>query len=280
MHALQQRWISSGSSSVSSSSVVAVRSLTLQLQDIHIKQRRGTASWWQTLRLRHPRLHAASRNVKEQIETTLMAQLLAMLWYRLKLALSCQCYPWLKSRSKCAHFIKATAKWDQCFGGWKGGAAVVWGCCCSVALGNAFSTLSPPPGLPFDCTSSLSPSAQGLRPGVHAHSTHLQNHVDEIYSKACAKAFDVCGSETAFSFQTWENFLSFSPPMEMVMQAKKNVINNTNWGPLGGNFSFKKWLLCMNMSCHQKFICIVLTPHICIYFSSARHGPYPYLNRV
>lgn len=65
-----------------------------------------------------------------------------------------------------------------------------------------FHAFFPPQGLPFGCTSSLNLSAQGLRPGVDAHFTHLQNHVDEIHSKACAKAFDVCGSEIAFSFQT------------------------------------------------------------------------------
>lgn len=120
MHSLRQRRISSGSSSVSSSSVVAARSLTLQLQDIRVKQRRGTASQWQTFRIWHPRLHAASRNLEEQIETTLMARLLTTLRYRLKLAPSSQRYPWLESGSKCAHFTKATVKWDWCPRGWKG----------------------------------------------------------------------------------------------------------------------------------------------------------------
>lgn len=73
-------------------------------------------------------------------------------------------------------------------------------------------------------------------------------------------------------------FVFFSAQMEMVIQAKKNVINNTNWGPLGENFSFEKWLLCMNMSCHQEFFWIVLTLHICIYFSSAAHGPFSLFN--
>lgn len=210
MHSLRQRWISSGSSSVSSSSVVAARSLTLQLQDIHVKQRRGTASWWQTFRIQHPRLHAASRNLKEQIETALMARLLATLWYRLKLAPSRQCYPWLKSGFECTHFTKATGKWDWCSGGWKGPCRV--GLLLQCTIGKCFfHAFFSPPGSAFGCTSSLSPSAQGLRPGVDAHSIHLQNHVDEIHSKAYAKAFDVCGSETAFSFQTWEKFLSFFP---------------------------------------------------------------------
>lgn len=79
MHSLRQRWISSGSSSVSSSSVVAARSLTLQLQDIHVKQRRGTASQRQAFRVRHSRLNAVSRNLKGQSESTLMAWLLTTL---------------------------------------------------------------------------------------------------------------------------------------------------------------------------------------------------------
>lgn len=41
-------------------------------------------------------------------------------------------------------------------------------------------------------------------------------------------------------FKLEKSFCLFSPQTEMVMQAKKNVINNTNWGPLGENFSFEK----------------------------------------
>lgn len=79
-------------------------------------------------------------------------------------------------------------------------------------------------------------------------------------------------------FKLEKSFCLFSPQTEMVMQAKENVINNTNWGPLGENFSFEKCLLCMNMSCHQKFIWIVLTPHISIYFSAATHGAFSLFN--
>lgn len=184
--------------------MVAAISLTLQLQDIRVKQRRGTASQWQTFRIWHSRLHAASRNLEEQTETALMARLLTTLPYRLKLAPSSQCHPWLKSRSKCTHFTKATVKWDLWPGGCRG--PVVWGRCCGTPLQSAFS---PPSMFPFGCSSSLRSPAQGLRPGTH--SVHLQNHADKIYSKACAKAFDVCGSETALSLQTWEKNFAFFP---------------------------------------------------------------------
>lgn len=62
------------------------------------------------------------------------------------------------------------------------------------------------------------------------------------------------------------------------MQAKKNGINNTDWGPLGQNFSFGKSLLCMAVSCYQKFTWIFLTLHACMYFSAATHGPFSLFN--
>lgn len=215
MHSLRQRRISSGSSSVSSSSVVAARSLTLQLQDIRVKQRRGTASQWQAFRIWHPRLHAASRNLEEQIETTSIAQLLTTLRYRLKLALSSQHYPWLKSRSKYTHFTKATVKRDWCPGGWKGPCRVGLLLRHTVVkcLFHAFSM--PPPRPPQVCHLAV--------PCLWApqHRVSGQERCSlypftkpcrwNPFKKVCEKAFDVHGSETALSFQTWEKFLVFFP---------------------------------------------------------------------
>lgn len=274
MHSLWQRRISSGSSSISSSSVVAARSLTLQLQDIHVKRRRGTASQQQTFRIWHPRLHAAGGNLEEQIETTLMARLLTTLRYRLKLAPSSQRYPWLESQSKCTHFTKATVKWDWCPGGWKGPRCVG----AAVRHTNAFSMpFFFPPGLPLGCTSSLSPLTQGLRPGAPLAPSVYKTPRLKYIQRLVQKHLMFVALRPLCPFKLEKSFCLSSPQMEMVMQARKNVINNTNWGPLWENFSsYSAWI------CHAirslsgfswlfTYACISHLPHM-VFF--------PYLIRV
>lgn len=168
-------------------------------------------------------------------------------------------------------------KWDWCPGGWKGPHRVGLLLRCTI-MKCLFHAFFPLPGLPLGCTLSLSPLAQGLRPGAPLTLSIYETRQTKCIQSLVQKYLIFVALRPLCPFKLEKSFCLFSPQMEMVMQAKKNVINNTNWGPLGENFSFEKWLLCMNMSCHQEFFWIVLTLHICIYFSSATHGPFSLFN--
>lgn len=170
-------------------------------------------------------------------------------------------------------------KWDHCSEGWKGPCCVGLLLQCSIGkcFFSAFYSLHVCHlAVPHLWVAQHRVSGQVWMLTLLIYKTMWMKSIQRFLQKHLM----FVPQRPLFPFKLEKSFCLFFPPMEMVMQAKKNVINNTNWGPLGGNFSFEKWLLCMNMSCHQKFICIVLTLHICIYFSSARHSHYPYLNRL
>lgn len=230
MHSLRQRRISSGSSSISSSSVVAARSLTLQLQDIRVKQRR-TASQWQTFRIWHSRLHAASRNLEEQTETALMARLLTTLLYRLKLAPSSQCHPWLKSGSKCTHqSYREMGLVAQRLSGTCHMGPLLWHTI-TKCLFHASPCLFPPPHFHLAVPHPWAPQ-HGVSGQELTLSIYKTMQIKSI-QRLVQKHLMFVALRPLCPFKLEKKFCLFSPQMEMVMQAKKNVINNTNCRPLG-----------------------------------------------
>lgn len=206
-----------------------------------------------------------------------MTQLNTTLPCRLKLAPSSQCYPWLKSGSKRSHFTRATVKWDWCSRGQKG-PHCVWlllRCTLVKCLSHAFFPIQ----VCHLAAAHLWAPPQHTISGQECCSLSIYKTVQtKSIQRLVQKHLMFVALRPLCPFKLEISFCLFSSQMEMVMQAKENVINNTNWGTLGENFSFEKWLLCMNMSCHQKFIWIVLTFHICIYFSSATAGPFSLFN--
>ena len=130
-------------------------------------------------------------------------------------------------------------KRDWCPRGWKGPHRV------GLPLRHTivkclFHAFFPPPGLPLGCTLSLSRPAQGLRPGALLILSIYKTVRMKSIQRVVQKHLMFVALRPLCPFKLEKSVCVFSPQMETVVQAKKNVINNTNWGPLGENFSFEK----------------------------------------
>lgn len=140
-----------------------------------------------------------------------MAWLLTTLWYRLKLALSCRCYPWLKSGSKCTHFTKAAVKWDQCSGARKGPCCVELLLQCSIGKCFFHAFFSPLQvchlAVPHLWVSQHRVSGQEWVLTLLIYKTMWMKSIQRLVQKHLM----FVAQRLLFSFQTWENFLSFFP---------------------------------------------------------------------